>query len=513
MKNKKSKIAMNGALVSTLMLTGVLSACSNPVQPGSSANGTAEKPKPVLKVMAEYDALAKPGTDETSKATEERTGYKVEYSMLPADDPVQKLSIEVAAGADYDIIRMQPEAFRLLASQNALMPLNDLLDKYGQNVLDGIPKEAWELTTINGKIYGIPKRSERLNISQGIGIRSDLLDSLGMKMPTTMDEFYQTLKAIKENNKDMIPLTSTSVQIPTIKSAFGLYNPWMEVNGEIVPALKLPAMKDYMSFMIKLYNEGLLDRDLPVNKKVVVDEKFAGGKAAAIPTDWKASQAQFSALYKNNAKAKTDIIQPLIGKNGEQGISVNANMVYATVILKSAKHPEDAMKFMNARMDPKNFEYLALGKEGETFTKQNGKYIPIMPALSEKRGEAYWYLFGIREKEYSEMWLARLRRDAILFETYEKVNKDYSKLAHFNITGMMPPLESYTKYNAALSKLEDDYYTQLLVGSEKLDNYDRFIKKWEDAGGAAVTKDINNWYKNGGKQFTENLLKTYPAGY
>jgi putative aldouronate transport system substrate-binding protein len=513
MKSNTNKVALNGMVIFTLALSSIVSACSNQAQPISPSPGTAEKPKPVLKVMAEYDALAKPGVDATSKATEERTGYKVEYSMLPADDPTQKLSIEVAAGADYDIIRMQPQAFRLLAGQNALMPLNDLLEKYGKNVLEGIPKEAWELTTINGKIYGIPKRSERLNIGLGVGMRADILTSIGMKMPTTIDEFYNTLKAIKDKHKDMIPLTSMSVQIPTIKSAFGLYNPWMDVNGEIVPSFKLPAMKDYMAFMIKLYNDGLLDRDLPVNKKVTVDEKFAGGKAAAIPTDWKSSQAQFTALYKNNPNAKTDIVQPLIGKNGEQGISVNANLVYATVILKSAKHPEDSMKYMNARMDPKNFEYLALGKEGETFTKENGKYIPIMPALSEQRGEAYWYLFGIREKEYSEMWLARLRRDAILFETYEKVNKNYDKLAKFNITGMMPPLENYTKYNAALSKMEDDYFTQLLVGSEKIENYDKFVKKWEEAGGAEVTKEINNWYKDGGKKYTENLLKTYPSGY
>ena len=66
----------------------------------------------------------------------ETTGYDVEYYALPAENADEKLVMEVAGGASYDIIQCSPDQFQTLMSQGALMPLNDLLDVYGQDILN-----------------------------------------------------------------------------------------------------------------------------------------------------------------------------------------------------------------------------------------------------------------------------------------------------------------------------------------------------------------------------------------
>lgn len=503
------------ALALTLAGGLMLTACSRQEAPANSADagsGSKETAKPTLKVLAQYSSLAKPETDPTAKEIEAGTGYKVQYSMLPADNPTQKLSIEVAAGADYDIVRMEPDAFRMLAKQNALLPLDDLLKQHGQDVMSALFPETWELTKIDGKIYGIPKRSERLNIEKGLAIREDLLNAAGLKTPQTLDEFYTALKTLKDKNKDMSPLTSGDIRIPTILSAFGLYNNWTDVGGTLVPFIKMPQLADYMTFMIKLYNEGLLDKDLPVNKSTTVREKFAAGKAAAMPYSWSGATDVYNATLKNNANAKIGTVLPLQGKGGEAGMAAFAKLVEVTAILKSSKHPVDAMKFMNAKLEPKSFENFALGKEGVTFKKEDGKYLPVMPALSDQRGSASWYLYGVREKDYAEMWLARLKRDDALFETYQRLNKDYDKYAKYDVSGFMPPLESFSKYDVALTKLVNDYLVQVLVGGEKLENLGKFIEKWDKEGGADMTREINEWYKNGGKASSDKLIAGYPRG-
>lgn len=76
-------------------------------------------------------------TDYMVPVMEKSTGYKVEFSMLPAQNPDQKLLMDVASGADYDIVNLSLNQFRTLLSKNALLPLNDLLDKYGQDILKG----------------------------------------------------------------------------------------------------------------------------------------------------------------------------------------------------------------------------------------------------------------------------------------------------------------------------------------------------------------------------------------
>lgn len=136
-----------------------------------------------------------------------------------------------------------------------------------------------EQTKLNGKLYGIPYMQDSLNIRRGIEVRTDLLKQLNLQMPQTPDEFYQVLKAVKESNKDGIPFSAATWNINTLMSGFGLYNDWNEVDGKLLPLMKTPGIKDYLTYLVKLYQEGLLDPDFAINQTKTVEEKFSSGKA------------------------------------------------------------------------------------------------------------------------------------------------------------------------------------------------------------------------------------------
>ncbi|MNC33072.1 Lipoprotein LipO precursor [compost metagenome] len=55
-------------------------------------------------------------------------------------------------------------------------------------------------TSIDGKIYGIARTRNVARV--GLLIRQDWLDSLGLKMPQTMDEIYTVAKAFTEKDPD-----------------------------------------------------------------------------------------------------------------------------------------------------------------------------------------------------------------------------------------------------------------------------------------------------------------------
>ena len=76
--------------------------------------------------------------------TEESTGYKVEYYALPAQNADEKLLMEVASGKDYDIVNLSVDQWRTLVANGALLPLNDLLDAYGQDILKGNTQDVWK---------------------------------------------------------------------------------------------------------------------------------------------------------------------------------------------------------------------------------------------------------------------------------------------------------------------------------------------------------------------------------
>jgi putative aldouronate transport system substrate-binding protein len=472
---------------------------------GGSAGSDAEKP--VLKWLGFYAANLDPNSDINAQEVEKITGYKVQYSMLPQDKGEEKLNLEIASGSDYDIVSIVAGHWYNLVAQGALLPLDDLLDQYGPNIKNAITPESWETVTNNGKIYGIPYRTERPNIEAAIFYRKDILDDLGLPEPRTVEEFHEVLKKVKAAYPDMIPFTDSGetayveggtmtggINVPSIYSAFGLYTDWMEINGELVPRILQPGMKDYIAFMAGLFKEGLIDQDLPINKIATKEEKFTSGRAFAMSSTWNDSPRIKPNLLNNIPDAELGYLDPLTDAQGNAGIKALYKLTRVTAIPKNSKHPEDAIKFINTKLEPDNFTYLALGTEGETFVVEDGKYRAINPIFSEKRSNAYWYMNGMDEHRYPDMWLARLHKSDAMIEAFENINENFDKFAVFDPTSMMPPLEAVTKNIAALVQLENEYYIKVLLGDENLDNFDAFLETWKNSGGADMVKAVNEWY-------------------
>ncbi len=116
-----------------------------------------------------YNVAWDPTTDIMVDVLKETTGYDVEYYALPAENADEKLVMEVAGGASYDIIQCSPDQFQTLMSQGALMPLNDLLDVYGQDILNGVSEDSWRAVSgEDGNIYGIPYKYPYAQEVQGL---------------------------------------------------------------------------------------------------------------------------------------------------------------------------------------------------------------------------------------------------------------------------------------------------------------------------------------------------------
>ena len=472
----------------------VLSLCLAMLLALGTLPATLAETLPELTVLGTYNAHD-PNNDPTATAISEKTGYKVTYSMLPSENGDQNLYMQVASGAAYDIIRSGPNEFRTLVEKGALLPLNDLLDQYGDVLKQVISQETWDLATYDGKIYGIPMMNERPNIENTILMRKDILDALSLAVPTTPDEFYQVLAAVKNAYPDMIPFTmSGGVYSETLISGFGFYFDWNERDGKLVNYVELPEYQEYLSYMLKLYNEGLLDQDLAINTGVTVDEKFASGKVFAVASGWFNAANQVPALYQNVPDAVITYVDPLTDKNGKAAIRANKYLNNVSFIPKTAQHPEDAVKFMNKKLSEDVFTNITLGEEGVHFTKEGNSYNPIMPIFTEARGNAWWYLNGIREVEYADMWMARTRRNPELGKAFDAANANFDKYAVFSPVGTMPTLPSVSKYTSSLSEMIKDYTIQLMVGVEKLENFGTFQEQWRANGGAECTTDVNAWY-------------------
>lgn len=482
-------------VVSAFILTGFTAGCAAkaPVENPQTPTDNASVEKPVLRQLG-FQRNFDPNQDPVAAMLEEATGYKVNYEILPLENPNDKLNLMMANKEEIDIVKLSGTQYHKLANEGALEPLDSLLKEHGQTLLAVNDQASWDLAKIDGVTYGVPERAPRPFVSGAIAIRSDVLETVGMELPTTLDQFYELLVAIKEKT-DMIPLTGYEGIIHEISGAFGVNAQWQEDGKKIVNRVEDPGMKEYLAFMSKLYTEGLIDQEWPINDNPKAQEKFTNGKAAMMSSyGWGLGASTEAALAKTFPSSTVELIMGLEGKDGQKGAWAQATGIgWYIAIPKASKNKEDAMKYLDLKVQPELFKKLAIGVEGTHFTKNGDRMEPILPKFTDERNNADWFITSTDQEAYANYWLLRTRKDPILSKTFDamQVQLEY---AQKEATTLAPPLETNAKYNQKLLILEKDYQLKVIAGAESVDNYDTFLATWKAEGGEACTVEYNEWF-------------------
>lgn len=437
----------------------------------------------------------------------EATGYDVEYFSLPAENADEKLLMDVAGGADYDVVNVSANQWRTLMAQGALLPLNDLLEQYGQDIYAGNTEEVWAaLTGDDGNIYGVPYMYPHPHeIAAFMACRWDLMQEAGIEaIPTTIDEFYDCLVALKEHFGDEYiifcgPFRPASegnenwVIPKTIASAFGIYNDWMvDEEGKVYYMTEAEGFADMIAFLTKLNDEGLIDPDWAVNTDNTVNEKFSSGKAIIACSNRSGVQVTTPAQIEILGIDYDDLgyISALKGSDGTCTYMETEAFNQISCILRASKNPEDAMNWMNLKVQ--NQLFINIGVEGTHFTyDENGQISPINPIFADERGDSYWYNDCTNAADFQVQWPARIRKSDAQWAAFEAItmNADQSIFVE-NPFKFMPASTAYTKYNTSLFKSLQDYILQVMAGTRTIDDLANFQADWANNGGEEVRAEL-----------------------
>lgn len=458
-----------------------------------------------LKYLMSYQ-VTDPNEEPPAKKIEELTGYKVTYYMLPSEGADEKLNLELSSGAEYDIIRMSTNQFRTLAPKGALVDIAPYLE--GTTYLKDIMNDLeWSAGMVDDKLYGIPQ-FDAYYISGGIAYNTRLFEEAGFVMDEedpqrqlTLTEFVDILRKIKENNPDVIPFVGNEAIDTAISSAFGIVShDWQpDVDGSIVYRFCHSNMKDYITFMHELYEEGLIDVEWPVNKGENVDQKFTTGKAAARDQGWVCTHI-VTALEESTGDSM-DFLWPLSDDEGYTRYASNKGVTGFGVIPTTCKQIDKVIDFLDIRADPDVFVETFLGVEGEQweFRDSDGDgEMEYWPLLGEEYDPGFtaWFnghYFNIvnSPESFTTMWLCRARKGEIQYEATVKQN-DYpqenwvdSPLAY------APPLEAVSKYTQSLNVFTNDYILECIAGTRSVDEYDAVMAEFLAEGGQEMIDEVN----------------------
>jgi putative aldouronate transport system substrate-binding protein len=395
-------------IVSACTKDQVAPAASTPKESPTASNVTPVGQFPVVKDKITLKAAIRGSslvedmkTNGYTKWLEDKTNVHVDWTILDEKSYPEQLNLLLASGNLPDVLMnldVSPEQQMIYGEQGLFVSFTDLIEKYGDNtkkIFKEMPEAKSAVTAPGDKIYTLPYINDcfHCSLDYKMYVYKPWLEKLGLKEPTTPDEFYNMLKAFKEkdpngNGKaDEIPLIGASGSITqTLKNQIDVFlmNSFiyddglkrMTVNnGKVDVSYNKPEWKEGLKFLNRLYKDGLLDRqsftlDRDGLKKIAEnpDIAIAGAIPAHSPSDITIVEG------KSGRWLEYQPIAPLKGPNGVQKATWLAYDKIQSgkgqfIMTNANKYPEATMRWADAMYTFEASLYSNFGVEGSSWEK------------------------------------------------------------------------------------------------------------------------------------------------
>lgn len=191
--------------LSIFLLVGLLVACSGDNGDAqekndsgsnnkSAASQAPEEPAELKGDIVMWHSFTQGGRNETiKKAADEfmtlHPDVNITLEVFPWGDFYTKWTTGLASGQVPDVSTALPNHVVEMIDVDAIVPLNDLIDKMGRDRFYEAPLAEM---TVDGNNYAVPLYSH----AQVMWYRKDLLDKANLPVPQTWDELFETAKAL-----------------------------------------------------------------------------------------------------------------------------------------------------------------------------------------------------------------------------------------------------------------------------------------------------------------------------
>ena len=508
------KAAAAGAMA-CMLLAGCTAGGSRTVQTNREYEALWATDQPVTYSIFQYNA--KPFDDGYAifhKAAEMTNVSLKGYLAKSVTEVGQAFNLMMASGEIADIVCYTSKAeFSKYGASGAFLPLNDLIEQYAPNIqktFEELPEVRKMATSLDGNIYFIPYIPDG-EVSQVWYMRQDWLDKLGLQRPRTTDEFYQVLKAFREQDpngngqQDEIPLFAGGGKdsFNTIVPLWGANCWWtFDDNHNVVYGPAQPEYKAAYIDLAKWYAEKLIDPEIFTRGSTALS-KLLGDNLGGSVHAWAGS----TALYNDTLKdAIPGFDWRVIAPPGEKGSSARVKATEnGWAISSAAKNPETLIKYFDFWYSEEGRRLANFGIEGEHYDMVDGQPIfkdsvlhnekPVVTQMNEIGAQMR---IGCRQDfDYEKQWLSPIALEGIdeyvkngyciseaempQFLRTEEEDKEYTALQGIItsyveettqkwVMGMEDPAQGFDAYLAKLKSLNLDRLVELQQTA-----YDRFM--------------------------------------
>lgn len=335
-------------------------------------------------------------TADVLKEVVETTGVKPNVS-IPTGSGLEKVNLMMATGDMPDMMTFESTERQIdqMVKNNAIYPLEELIDKYCPEMKEEIPEAVWTYGAqpIDGVLYGLPSfllSDHQVEIKDDVNtatynVRSDIYEELGSPDMSTPDGFYNALVAFKEkypeiNGKKTIPLCMYNNMLSAhyIEKAFGIAEFYIDDAGNYYQYWRNPNYEEFIKYMVKLNKAGLTDAEAYVKKSDQIVEDLSQGLSFVVLYKFDGLANVNKALAKTYPNARYKAIEPMSATGERTMLSYPARRGWTTTFIpRESKHPEETLKFMRYLWSQEGNRLVNYGREGENYTVIDDKTIQV----------------------------------------------------------------------------------------------------------------------------------------
>lgn len=276
------------------------SSAASAASPGDSSAGaenTAAQDPYTVRILMAGDATTEDCAEVSaalSQITEEKYNTTVEITRFGFGTYSDQVNLMLSSGEKMDLLPNLGVAMLTAANNGQILPLDDLLQDTGKDLLQMITEDEWECVKVNGEVYAVPNRKEH---GGGVGyiVIKEILEETGID-PTgiqTQDDMEALFRKVKELHPDMAPLVSDngslgwfSVRKDDLGGDYGVLEDALAENFTVVNWYDTDTYRTEIERHYKWAQEGLILKDGSTNSEQGVD-LLAAGKGFAMQSNTK----------------------------------------------------------------------------------------------------------------------------------------------------------------------------------------------------------------------------------
>ncbi|MFF4833051.1 extracellular solute-binding protein [Streptomyces sp. NPDC001315] len=328
-----------------------------------------------------------------------RTGVTLKTVSVPLADYEKKRSVLIGSGdAPFLIPKTYHPSEVAFVSSGAILPVSDYV-KLMPNFLDKVKRwklepELDSIRQSDGKFYLLPGLHEKVKSGYSLSLRTDVLDKLGLALPTTWDEVYTVFKAIREEYPDRYPFSdrwSKNTPYPAaalfsyLGQAYGVRAGWTYDNiswdadaQKFVFTGATDAFRQMLEYVRKLVAEKLVDPESFTQTDDDAVQKLLGEKCFAISANPQELVQNYRYNLEKQVKgAKIEMIPVPLGPAGPvvlSGARLENGVMVSSKALKSDSFVA-MMQFVDwLWYSDEGQQFSKWGVEGVTYTRSGSQY-------------------------------------------------------------------------------------------------------------------------------------------